>query len=375
MLSHMRAIIQRLTRHRSTRFTSEGMHFLLFTLAVGVAAINSGNNLFYLLLAMLLSMILISGIAAEFCLRRLEFHRHLPDILFVDEPATATLVMKNGKSWLPSFSLRLFDVQEGADLDRGLRGLIVPQLLPGSSRLLSYPLLATRRGQLRLDGVRVATSFPFGLFIKKAYYPVEGLAHVCPAITPLADDLLRDLLVAGQEQASHRRGYGGDLYNIRLYHAGDDSRNIHWATTARTAQLMVRETEADNQRRAVIQLSLLAPDSHDQVCEEAVAVTASLVSHLALRGYQLKLMAGSDCSSFGQGGPHLLALFRMLALCERRAPGAEIQLQENMPIEQQETESGTVIVVQPWREGARSDTEVPMVFIDADTFAGSSHVS
>ena len=372
MLSHMRAIIRRLTRHRSTRFTSEGIQFLFFTLAVCVSAVNTGNNLFYLLLAMLLSMILISGIAAEYCLRRLEFHRHLPDLLFVDEPATATLVMKNGKSWLPSFSLRLFDVHDGADLDRGL---MVPQLLPGSSRLLSYPLLATRRGLLRLDGVRVATSFPFGLFIKKAYYPVEGLAHVCPAITPLADDLLRDLLVAGQEQASHRRGYGSDLYNIRLYHAGDDSRNIHWATTARTAKLMVRETEADNQRKAVIQLSLLAPDSHDKVFEEAVAVTASLVSHLVLRGYQLKLMAGSDYSSFGQGEAHLLALLRMLALCERRAPGAEIQPQEHMPIEQQETESGTVIVVRPWKEGAMSGTEASTVLIDVDTFAGSSHVS
>jgi uncharacterized protein (DUF58 family) len=372
MLSHMGAIIRRLTRHRSTRFTSEGVHFILFTLAVCVAAVNTGNNLFYLLLAMLLSMIVISGIAAEYCLRRLEFHRHLPDLLFVDEPATATLVLKNGKSWLPSFSLRLFDVHEEADLDRGL---IVPQLLPGSSRLLSYPLLATRRGLLRLDGVRVATSFPFGLFIKKAYYPVEGLAHVCPAITALADDLVSDLLVAGQEQASHRRGYGSDLYNIRLYHAGDDSRNIHWVTTARTAKLMVRETEADNQRRAVIHLSLLAPDSHDKLFEEAVAFTASLLHHLALRGYQLKLVAGAARSSFGQGEPHLLALMRILALCERRTPGAEIRTEEHLPIEQEETESGTVIVVRPWREGAMSGTEAPTVFIDADTFAGSSHAS
>lgn len=372
MLSHMRAIIRRLTRHRSTRFTSEGIHFLLFTLAVCAAAINTGNNLFYLLLAMLLSMILISGIAAEFCLRRLEFHRHLPDLLFVDEPATATLVLKNGKSWLPSFSLRLFDVHEEADLDRGL---IVPQLLPGSSRLLSYPLLARRRGRLRLDGVRVATSFPFGLFIKKAYYPVEGLAHVCPAITALADDLVSDLLVAGQEQASHRRGYGSDLYNIRLYHPGDDSRNIHWVTTARTAKLMVRETEADNQRRAVIRLSLLAPDSHDNIFEEAVAFTASLVHHLALRGYQLKLVAGPARSSFGQGEPHLLALMRILALCERRAPGAEIQTEEHLPIEQEETESGTVIVVRPWREGAVAGTEASTMFIDAETFAGSPYVA
>ena len=75
--------------------TAEGVQFLLFTLAIGIAAINTGNNLFYLLLAMMLSLVLISGIAAESCLRRLEFHRHLPDHLVVNEPATATLVVKN----------------------------------------------------------------------------------------------------------------------------------------------------------------------------------------------------------------------------------------------------------------------------------------
>jgi uncharacterized protein (DUF58 family) len=371
MLSQMRVILRRFTQHRSTRLTSEGLYFLLFTLAVGIAAINTGNNLFYLLLAMLLGMIVISGIAAESCLRRLEFHRHFPDLLFVDEPATATLVMKNGKSWLPSFSLSLFDVHEGTDLDRGL---VVPQLLPGSSRLLSYPLVATRRGRLRLDGVRAATAFPFGLFLKKAYYPVEGMALASPRPKPLPDDILNDLLVAGQEQAIHRRGYGNELYNIRQYKPGDDSRNIHWVTTARTAKLMVRETEADQQRRATVQLSVLAPDSHNQAFEEAVSFTVSLVHHLAVRGYHLKLSAGSTHSSFGQGEAHLADLLRILALCERRSPDSEVQPQDDRLSEQHDMESGTVIRVRPWNGVEMSGAEDPGFLLDAETFVGVPHV-
>jgi len=370
MLSQMRVILRRLTHRRSTRFTTEGIHFLLFTLAVGVAAINTGNNLFYLLLAMLLSIILISGIAAEFCLRRLEFHRHFPDLLFINEPATASLVLKNGKSWLPSFSLSLFDVREGFDLDRQL---VVPQLLPGSSQLLSYPLVATHRGQLRLDGVRVVTAFPFGLFLKKAYYAVEGLALVCPRPKPLRNDILNGLLIAGQEQAIHQRGYGNELYNIRQYKAGDDSRNIHWVTTARTAKLMVREAEADNQRWAAIQLSLFAPDSHDKAFEEAVAFTVSLVYHLAARGYQLKLTAGPARSSFGQGESHLLDLLRMLALCERRSPGTDVQPQDDLPTECQDLGSATVIRVQPWRGAEGPGTDNLGFFLDAEMSVGVPH--
>ncbi|HWV45375.1 MAG TPA: hypothetical protein VN039_04980, partial [Nitrospira sp.] len=125
------SFIRRLFRHRSTSVTSEGVQFLFFTLAIGIAAVNTGNNLFYLLLAMMLSLILTSGIVAEYCLRRLEFHRHLPDHLIVNEPTVAMLVVANRKSRLPSFSLKLFDMSDGRELDRGLE---IPQLLPGGSR-------------------------------------------------------------------------------------------------------------------------------------------------------------------------------------------------------------------------------------------------
>jgi len=371
MRTQLHAFVRHLTRHRSTRLTSEGLQFLLFTLAIGVAAINTGNNLFYLLLAMMLSIILVSGIVAEHSLRRLEFHRHVPDLLFANEPITATLVVKNRKTRLPSFSLRLFDVSDGRDLDRGL---VIRQLLPGASQLLSYPLVATRRGRLQLDGVRVVTAFPFGLFVKKAYYPIEGMAVVCPEIKPLADGMLQDFLAVGHEQSVHRRGYGNDLYNLRLYRAGDDSRNIHWATTARTSKLTVRETEAEDQHRATIHLSTLAPASHNAAFEGAVALTASIVHHLANRGYILRLVAGPSCSSFGQGEPHVIDLLRILALCERRFPDIDLGLPDDLSMERQDVEEGVLIAVRPWDGAKVLGAENPTLLIDAGTFAEVSHV-
>jgi uncharacterized protein (DUF58 family) len=372
MLSRIRAVVRRFTYHRSTRLTSEGLQFLFFTMAVGIAAINTGNNLFYLLLSMMLSIVLVSGIVAEYCLRRLEFHRHLPDLLFANELATATLVVKNRKSRFPSFSLSLFDVCDGQDIDRGL---VIRELRPGASKLLSYPLVAARRGRLRLDGVRVVTSFPFGLFLKKAYYPLEGQAVVCPEIRPLADDVLRDVLAAGQEHSAHRKGHGSDLYNLRLYQAGDDSRAIHWVTTARTSKLTVRETEAESQRRASIYLSLLAPDSYDTEFEEAVAYTVSLVHHLAVRGYHLQLTIGASRSPVGLGEAHLLDLLRMLALCERRAPHGEMRSETDQFTELQGTEDGgALIVVRPWRGAEVPSPTVPALMVDTETFLGASHV-
>ena len=113
-------------RYRSLRLTPEGVRFLLLTLAVGVAALNTGNNLLYLLLAMMLSLIVMSGILSEQCLRHLVIRRRMPDHVFANSPALVMLSLANRKLRLPSFSLRVLDVVEGKTMDRGIHVLHLP---------------------------------------------------------------------------------------------------------------------------------------------------------------------------------------------------------------------------------------------------------
>jgi len=63
--ARFRSQLRYLATRRSIRLTSEGTRFLLFTIGIGVAAVNTGNNLFYLLLAMMLSVVVISGVLSE----------------------------------------------------------------------------------------------------------------------------------------------------------------------------------------------------------------------------------------------------------------------------------------------------------------------
>lgn len=368
-----RSILRRLAPGRSTRVTSEGALFLFLALAVGVAAVNTGNNLFYLLLSMMLSGVLVSGVAARSCLNRLEIRRHLPDLLFVNEPATAGVVIKNGKRRWSSYALRLCDVTaDGHDLDRGL---VIHHLPPGAGRLLSYPLVPSKRGSLRLDGVSVSTSFPFGLFYKTAYHSIPATVPVSPALKPLPNGLLRELSGSGQERTVHRKGYGSDLYNLRLYQPGDDSRTIHWLTTARTSKLIVRETEAESHRRATIYLSLLAPDSHDTVFEEAVSLTASLLHHLTGLGYWLRLMVGSFSSPYGHGDAHLVELLRALALCKRQAPGEGTIVPADHSQSPGEWDCGTIIVMRSWCQAPVPIVSDEVFLIDVETMGRGSYVS
>ncbi|HSQ49709.1 MAG TPA: DUF58 domain-containing protein [Nitrospiraceae bacterium] len=348
-----------MSRWRSIRLTPEGTRFLLFTFGIGLAAINTGNNLFYLLLAMMLSFIVISGLLSEYCLRRLEFRRHIPDLIMANEPTTLTLSVANRNRHLPSFSLRLLDVVEGQDVDRGLAIRLLP---PQSSVLLSYPLLATKRGWVQFEGIRAQTLFPFGLFLKKGLYSTEAHLLVSPPIKPLTLRFVDELVSEGQGESLPRRGYGSQLYNLRPYRPGDDSRSIHWMTTARTSHLIVRETEAEDQRRITVVLSIVAPKERDLLFERSVTFVASLLWQLTERAYPMRLVVGAEDSGLGSGSAHLLAMLRLLALCERQAPetgGAAYH--GELPPFTYEGERGYTVAVVPW-----SDQAVPTSMAQAD---------
>jgi uncharacterized protein (DUF58 family) len=350
------SFIRGLSQKRSIRLTSEGTKFLLFTFGIGLAAINTGNNLFYLLFAMMLSLIVISGLLSEHCLKRLEFHRHVPDLIIANEPTSLTLSVTNRNRHLPSFSLRFCDVVEGNDVDRGL---MIPLLPAQSSVLLSYPLLATKRGRIRIEATRAHTLFPFGLFLKKGRYPMETHLLVSPPIKPLTLRFIDELVSEGQGESIPQRGDGTQLYNLRLYRPGDDSRAIHWMTTARTSQLIVRETEAEDQRLITVILSTVAPEECDALFERSVTFVASLLSQLTERTYPVRLIVGTVDSGLGSGSGHLFAMLRLLALCERQVPGTgSVQYGESLPLMHNDERGYTVAVV-PWSDQEASASPVP----------------
>jgi len=343
------SFLHRLSQHRAIRVTTEGTRFLLLTLAVGIAAVNTGNNLFYLLLAMMLSLIVLSGLLSEQCVRRLDFHRHLPDSLFVNQSTVATLWIANHKAHVPSVSLRILDVVAGQDHDRGIH---ITHLAPGASTLRSYSLLAQRRGQYHLEGIRVITPFPFGLFQKKAFYPCEATLLVCPAIIPLPPLRLQELHSVGHEQALARRGPGTALYNLREFRPGDDSRAIHWLTTARTAKLIVKETEAEDQHMITLAVLTVCPDEHEHTFERTLSIAASLIDYYVKRGVRLRLLLGDQQNLLADGEDQLRDLFHALALCERRPVTASASVHQAMALGLTNSEEGPIIWLSPWTDAA-----------------------
>jgi uncharacterized protein (DUF58 family) len=264
-------------RTKAIRPTRDGWWCVFAAVGLGVAAVNTGNNLAYLLCSMLLALIIVSGMLSDLTIRGLQVTVTLPDAIHATQPALVTILLANRKRRLASYSV----VLEALDLplpgrgfgrggllsrwrsrrtlddrlrDIGLkdrRGLgtprrlaYVPRMPAGTERLVGWEITLAARGRRRLPRLRAVTAFPFGLFVKigpPLLFDEEVL--VFPAVHPVRPREIRE--AASGEAAARRRGRGHDLYNLRAYRAGDEPHLIHWPTTAKSGSLMVRELEEE----------------------------------------------------------------------------------------------------------------------------------
>ena len=307
------------------KVTPVGIRYLLLSLAVGLAAVNTGNNLLYLLFAMMLSLILVSGALSERALRRLTATRTLPPRLFAGTPIPCRVAVANARRWMPSFSLRL---RERADAGRVTAPETrCPRLDPGQRLEFSSVITFRDRGLHRLDGIEATTAFPFGFFEKSVCLPAETDSLVYPAIDSLPP--LATPSPTGEGRPAVGRGTSG-LHQLRDYQAGDDPRYIHWKHSARRAKLVVREPEREGSRVIALVLSnRLPPDPlpiHRAWFEDAVRLTASLASQAIADGFEVLLATWDGARRPGRGRPHLERLLRVLATISDAAPSADDRL-------------------------------------------------
>lgn len=300
--------IRRIWQPRRTIWpTRDGWWSLFASVGLGVAAVNTGNNLLYLLSSMLLALVVVSGILSEAVIRRLRLAPALPEELHAGEPAILGVTLRNEKRWIPSYSITL-EVHEAPAGAR--RYIYLPRIPAGDSRLVTWPATMPRRGRHRLGGVRLTTRFPFGIFLKASQVTLREEVLVYPAVHRVSPQRLRELGGAGPAH-TRRRGRGDDLHNLRDYRPGDDPRLIHWKSSAKTSALTVRELEAETTLDTRI---VLVGGGGATEVEAGIAEAASLAVHLLRAGAPVELAGPGVHVPLGRGPAQRRALLTALAL-------------------------------------------------------------
>jgi uncharacterized protein (DUF58 family) len=310
----LRQVLSQLIHPRRTIWpTRDGWWCLFVVMGLGVAAINTGNNLLYLLVSLLLALIIVSGMLSEQSMRGLELILAEPEEMYAGLPALYGLTIVNRKRWLASYSIT---IQLGSQ-SATPRFIYLARLAPGIERLVTWEDTLPRRGRQRLPGVRLTTQFPFGLFVKAGRPLLTSEVVVYPTVRPVSPDVLRQLGSAG-DRPMRRRGRGSDLYNLRGYRSGDDPRLIHWRSSAKTESLMVRELEAETSEDTRLVLVGLGA-RHSETLEAGLSHAASLAVHLIRAGAGVELVGPNFCVLLGRGKGHLHRLLTALALYDPQA--------------------------------------------------------
>jgi uncharacterized protein (DUF58 family) len=305
---------------RKLKFTREGKFFVGITLGVGFAAINTGNNLLYLLLGMLLALIIVSGLMSELSLRDLTVIRRLPLRAQVGRPHLVEIEVFNHKRRVPSYAIEVEDLRAGQPADKRCFFL---KISPKSAQVAAYRRTPARRGRDKHVGFRIATRFPFGLFEKSREVPAEGELVIYPAVDPVQLPVLTAGRSSGGD-ASFGRGQGDDYLGLKLHRHGEDTRDVHWRKSAAAGQLVMRERAREAQPNVNLPLDVSRPEGAKDEWfagfERRIRDAASrAVAHLK-RGdtVTIRTTAGEVVRSDRATGAD--PLLRFLALVESEAP-------------------------------------------------------
>ncbi|HEU4728175.1 MAG TPA: DUF58 domain-containing protein, partial [Kofleriaceae bacterium] len=310
---------------RRLSFTREGRLIVLLSVGVGFAAINTGNNLLYLLLGWLLSFIIASGILSELTLKRLTVERRPPPRVFAGEPFLMEVVIRNTKPRRASYSIEVEDLVGSTPLDKRCYFLKIPA---AKSQRTSYRHTFVRRGLYTLTGYRIATKFPFALFRKSRDVDAPLSVVVYPARVAVPRPTPRS--EARGLATANRIGRRGEFFGLREHRSGDERRDVHWRSSARTGRLLVREYEDEHARSLAIAVDnalpeaardalvdgAITPEIEAQVAsvERAISVAASLAAVHLEAGWSVELCARGCRIPPGSGRTHEAKIARALAL-------------------------------------------------------------
>lgn len=310
------------------KITREGKRFVLAALLIAVAAVNTGNNLIYLILSLMLSFVLLSVLLLRINLSGLLLEVRINPPVFAGEEASMTVLTKNKKRFIPTYSINILTAGAAP---------VYCILLPARGQMEKVMKIRyERRGLYSYGDFQVSSGFPFILFNKIRTVTVSGEALVYPALRDVGN-IVPEMSGKGGLEAARMSGSGDEIYSIREFKYGDDWRKIHWKASAKASGLMVREYAEHGLSKTTIIVDNLMPPPHpplakggqgggskeritateeltDELFEKVVSLTGSLASYFLDMGHVVRILSCKKVIPFGGGDEHLYKILDTLAV-------------------------------------------------------------
>jgi uncharacterized protein (DUF58 family) len=266
------------------RVTNFGLGYILMCLVVAIAAMNTGNNGLYLVLAAMLAAMIVSGLISRSNVRGVDCEIETAGEVIATRPAWLKIRLEN--------RLKTATAQAIFFLHESLPGpLWVDPLAPGEKRELVVEGTFPRRGVYLEADAGLLSRFPMGLFRKyrKARLVREIVVYPLPETSAVPELPIEDS--RGGRPHPRSRGGGSDIRTLREFSPGDDPRDVHWKQSARMRRWIVREREAERDRVLFLAVENGLADPSDPAAlerfEQAIARCAGSALLLLSRGAEV----------------------------------------------------------------------------------------
>ncbi len=273
--------------HNLFRLPAEGQIYVLMLAIMLLGALFGKTNTLMLIFALMAGPFIVNGGITFGMTRRLDLARALPRRIMLGEPASVDITLWNRKRFVSSCLISVEDRIIGPR--ELLNGKLMFALIPARrTRTGRYQVRFMQRGLYQFGPARVTSRFPLGIVERGRQIETYDEVLVYPRIGYLANWWLRRL-TDGNEASRTAQGQSGahhdEFHRIREYRQGDELRSIHWKTSARRNELMVREYRPNRDRRLLLVLDLWQPAQlqreslirqHRERVELAVSLAATL---------------------------------------------------------------------------------------------------
>ncbi|MDA0214142.1 MAG: DUF58 domain-containing protein [Planctomycetota bacterium] len=327
-----------------------GVIFVVLTVLIGIAASQRRENLLVWVFASMLAWIIVSGIISGAMMMAVRAVRIAPRHGRVGEWLRIQYKVSSQSIIWPLFDIRIQEMVSGkwhyAHLSYCHRG---------ESVIADGDFFPEMRGPLKLKKYRCFSGFPFGLIMKSVEFSqdVEILVH--PQLLDLHSNTLRRLLSTrgGDGLRAHSaRGAGEEFHGLREYRAGDSLRSVAWRRSASLPDLVVIDRAAPMPRRLAVVLDLRITDTPHtiELEEQAIALTASLLSHAEQSGWEISLEI-LGCAAphlpMRRGGRHQLQILDALA-------GIDLAMPRSTQSSLRDIRKGFFLTIHPGKEIRRA---------------------
>ncbi len=273
---------------------NKGVVLLLFlAVSLFLIAVNVQAGFLLVISSALVAILIVSYAVPAISIRSVEISRVLPSEAFEFEEIPVELRVKNN-GWLPRFLLRIEDGFVGGGKH------VVTWLPRGASRTINYPAHLNRRGVYKTSGLTVSCAAPFGIVRRQKTVEAQAGLTVYPVYVDLPSFPLLESQSVPYETLHDRRakGVGYDYLGTREYRAGDSLRMVHWRSSARRGELVVKEYEEEASSPVNIILSpMLIKAAAEEVRnteDYAVRIAASVARYISQVGHPLQLFAADS---------------------------------------------------------------------------------